>query len=318
MSSQTRLCKCNTGETPGETLIQGAYYRISRAICGYRCQVCIMLPMIPALTRIHGTCGVQILVAAVIAALLCHAQVMAADQVLRLAITTSFRDSGLADHLLPEFEKQNNARVHMVAVGSGMALEIARRGDVDVLVAHAPEEELRFMAQGWGNLREPIMYNYFLLLGSGPQQPDVVSALRYVAANSMTFVSRGDDSGTHKKEVSLWQQAGISPQGNGWYLSVGQGMAATLRLADQKKAVVLSDSGTWLALKDGLQLGVMVRDDELLKNTYHIIVVNPEKHAHANHEGALQFLRYITSKSGQDMISSYRVAGQQAFYAINE
>lgn len=257
------------------------------------------------------------LVAAVMAALLCPAPAVAAEQALRLAITTSFRDSGLADHLLPEFERRNNTRVHMVAVGSGMALEIARRGDVDVLVAHAPEEELRFMAEGWGHLREPIMYNYFLLLGPGLRQPDAISALRHVAASSMTFVSRGDDSGTHKKEISLWQQAGISPQGNAWYLSVGQGMAATLRLADQKGAVVLSDSGTWLALKDGLRLGVMVRDDELLKNTYHIIVVNPERHPHANHEGALKFLGYLRSKSGQDMISSYRVAGQQAFYAMD-
>lgn len=249
-------------------------------------------------------------------ALFCSGTAAAAG-VLRLAITTSFRDSGLADYLLPEFERQEGIRIDLVAVGSGMALEIARRGDVDALVAHAPTAELEFMAEGWGSYREPIMYNYFLLLGTQMQgQYDVISLLRHVADASFPFVSRGDDSGTHKKELSLWHEAGIAPERNSWYLSVGQGMAATLRIANQKQAVVLSDSGTWLALKDDLQLQVIVRDDELLKNPYHIIIVEPEKHKHANYDGAQKLLRFLTSKQGQSKINSYRIAGEQAFYPI--
>ena len=249
----------------------------------------------------------------------CGSTVAAAGEVLRLAITTSFRDSGLADYLLPEFERENNLRIDLVAVGSGMALEIARRGDVDALVAHAPEAELNFMAQGWGAQREPVMYNYFLLVGPRSlqlQQPGVVSVLQHIRDNSIPFVSRGDDSGTHKKELSLWRQAGISAEDENWYLSVGQGMAASLRLANQKDAVVLSDSGTWLALKDKLQLKVIVRNDELLKNPYHIMVVDPKKHPHSNHQGALKLLQYLTSNAGQEKINSYKIAGEQAFYPI--
>ncbi|MGV0005237.1 MAG: substrate-binding domain-containing protein [Candidatus Porifericomitaceae bacterium WSBS_2022_MAG_OTU9] len=261
---------------------------------------------------------IKIMAMVAVVVLFCSGHAAAAS-VLRLAITTSFRDSGLADYLLPEFERQNNIRIDLVAVGSGMALEIARRGDIDALVAHAPPAELEFMAEGWGAHREPIMYNYFLLLGMQGQvqgEYDVISLLRHVAAASLPFVSRGDDSGTHKKELSLWREAGISLERNSWYLSVGQGMAATLRIADQKRAVVLSDSGTWLALKDDLQLQVMVRDDELLKNPYHIIIVDPEKHKHANYDSAQKLLQFLTSKQGQSKIDSYRIAGEQAFYPV--
>ncbi len=229
-----------------------------------------------------------------------------------LATTTSTYDSGLLDVLVPIFEKQTGYRVKVIAVGTGAALRMGERGDADVLLVHAPEAEEAFMAAGHGLDREFVMYNDFVIVGP-PDDPahirgldDAVEALRRIARAQVLWLSRGDDSGTHKKEMALWREAGVAPQG-AWYQETGQGMGATLTIASDKGAYTLSDRGTYLYLRHTLRLDILVEGDPRLFNVYHVIVVNPAKHPNVNVEGARAFADFLTSPQVQDIIRSYGV-----------
>lgn len=198
-----------------------------------------------------------------------------------LATTTSTQDSGLLDALLPAFEEESGCTVKTVAVGSGTALEMGRKGDVDVLLSHSPEDEEQFMADGYGLSREPVMHNDFVVVGPEADPADVggaqdaADALARIARREATFASRGDDSGTHAKELSLWEQAGISPAGS-WYLQTGQGMGETLTIASQKAAYTLADRGTFLAT-EGTESAILFEGSPDLLNRYHVILVDREE-----------------------------------------
>lgn len=240
----------------------------------------------------------------------------AAIGILRLAVTTSTEDSGLLTVLRPAFEVSSGLRLHIVATGSGKALRLARDGEVDVLLVHSPTAEIEFMAGGWGRLRTPIMYNDFVLLGPpGPMEPDITGFFRAIAAANGTFVSRGDNSGTHAKEQELWRLAGVMPSVG--YLSVGQGMATALQMADEKQAYALCDRGTWLALRDRLDLQVRSQGSPLLHNPYHVIAVNPAHHPYVNFVGARALIAFLAGVEGQELIDSFRVSGERLFHPLS-
>lgn len=229
-----------------------------------------------------------------------------------LATTTSTRDSGLLDVLVPMFEQETGYTVKVVVVGTGAALRMGANGDADVLLVHAPEAEEQFMAEGHGSERLLVMYNDFVIVGPAEDPAgvrgmgDAVAALGRVAQAEVLWLSRGDDSGTHKKEKKLWKEAGITPSGT-WYQESGQGMGATLRIASEKGAYTLTDRATYLNLRHTLDLEVLVKGDSRLFNVYHVIVVNPEKHPGVNVEGAQAFADFITSPQVQDIIRAYGV-----------
>ncbi len=242
-----------------------------------------------------------------------------------LATTTSTQDSGLLDVLIPLFEKETGYTVKVIAVGTGAALRMGERGDADVLLVHAPEAEEAFMAAGHGLEREYVMYNDFVIVGP-PDDPagirgmeDASAAMKRIAESQTLWISRGDDSGTHKKEKSLWKEAGIDPTplaSQPWYQESGQGMGATLRIASEKGGYTLSDRATYLNLQHTLHLDILVEGDPRLYNVYHVIVVNPEKHPNVNVEGARAFADFMTSPQVQDIIRSYGVDrfGQPLFH----
>ena len=228
---------------------------------------------------------------------------------LLLASTTSTEDSGLFDVLLPAFEAAHpDLEVRLTAVGTGQALTLGRRRDADVLLVHAPDEEARFVADGHAMGRCQVMYNDFVLVGPASDPAvvagaaDAAEALARVAVASSSFVSRGDDSGTHRKERSLWTDAGVQPSG-GWYLEIGQGMAEALRMAAEKQAYTLTDRATYLNLRDGLELELMVEGDPRLFNPYGVIPVAGA----ANAEGALAFARWVTGAEAQELIRGFGV-----------
>jgi tungstate transport system substrate-binding protein len=225
---------------------------------------------------------------------------------LLLATTTSTRDAGLLDELLPRFERRSGCTVKTLAVGSGEAMELGERGDADVLLVHSPEDEEEFMAEGHGASREAVMHNDFVLLGPAAdparigQAGDATEALTRIGEREAAFASRGDDSGTHAKELSLWEAAGIEPAG-GWYVETGQGMGETLTIAGQKEAYTLSDRGTYLAT-DNVDLELLVEGGEELPNPYHAIVVEAEG---VNRDCAQRFSDWITAPSTQRAIGSF-------------
>jgi tungstate transport system substrate-binding protein len=240
--------------------------------------------------------------------------------VITLATTTSTRDTGLLDHLAPIFEKQSGVQVKVVAVGSGQALELGRRGDADVLLTHSPEAELEFMEQGHGKQRRAVMYNDFVLLGpaddpAGIRDQDPAAALQALAKSESPFVSRADESGTHKKELKLWKDANIQPSGD-WYIRAGSGMAETLRMADQKEAYTLSDRGTYLSQKKNLRLVVLVEKNPPLDNHYTVVTVDPQKHPNVNAAGAQSFADFLIAPDTQKIIGSFGTEsfGQPLFY----
>jgi tungstate transport system substrate-binding protein len=252
-------------------------------------------------------------------------------QVLRLATTTSTEDSGLLAAILPLFEQQHNARVDVVAVGTGQALELGTNGDADVVLVHARLREDKFVAEGDGLNRLDVMYNDFVIVGPSGDPAGIGSvatgkeAFAQIAAASAAFVSRGDDSGTHSKEKSVWASAGITPTTEaGWYFSIGQGMGETLLFANEKGAYTLTDRGTWLAMQDRLSNlallvgGATVADnmDKSLLNPYGVIPVNPEKHPGVNFELATLFAEWITSAEIEKMIGEFGqdTYGQSLFY----
>lgn len=232
---------------------------------------------------------------------------------LKLATTTSTDDSGLLDYLLPEFQKDTNYKVEVIAVGTGQAIEMGEAGDVDVILVHSRAAEDKFVADGFGVDRRDVMYNDFLIIGPGEDPAgikgtqDALAALKAIAEKKAAFVSRGDDSGTHKKELTIWKQAGIEPAGD-WYIEAGQGMGDTFLMADEKKAYTLIDRATYLALQDKYQLETIVEGDTALFNPYGVIPLNPEKFPNRDFEGATAFAEWLTSEKGQKMIGEFGVA----------
>ncbi len=247
-------------------------------------------------------------------------------QVLTLATTTSTENSGLLAYILPDFEKRYNARVDVVAVGTGQALEIGSHGDADVVLVHARSKEDAFMEAGHGLLRKDVMYNDFVIIGP-PEDPagisglaDAASAFTKIAKAESTFISRGDESGTHTKELEIWEKAGIEPTGD-WYISAGATMGAVLTMAQEKIAYTLTDRGTYLArtLED-VDLPILVEGDPILFNPYGVMVVNPEEHPGVNSELAKVFVEWLTSVETQEMIGRFGVKefGQPLFVPDSE
>lgn len=235
-----------------------------------------------------------------------------------LATTTSTEDSGLLDYLLPYFEREHGVDVKVIAVGTGQALELARRGDADVVLVHAKARELEFMAQGHGANRSAVMHNFFLIVGppedpAGVRGANVTFALQTIAAHEATFLSRGDRSGTHTKELQLWAAADVQPAGR-WYKEVGNGMEATLRMANELGAYTLSDDGTFAVHDAQLRLEVLVGPQPPLQNNYSVITVNPARHPNVRFDLADAFAQWITGPEGQALIGTYVVAGRQIFY----
>jgi tungstate transport system substrate-binding protein len=228
---------------------------------------------------------------------------------IRLATTTSTVDSGLLDVLAPVFEKKYGIEVDILSLGTGQALETGRRGDADVVLVHARQAEDEFVASGHGIDRRDVMHNDFVLVGDPSDSADVrgynaVQALAKIASSGSLFVSRGDDSGTHKKEMALWKAAGLGPSGD-WYLKAGSGMGETLLLANEKGAYTLADRGTYLAFRDKIRLAILVQNDPPLLNPYGIIAVNPKLHKDVNYRGAMKFIDFITSAEGQEIIAEF-------------
>ena len=243
-----------------------------------------------------------------------------AQPALILATTTSTQDSGLLDDLLPRFEKATGITVKTIAVGSGEALAMGRRGDADVLLVHSRAAEDEFMAQGHGSLRLDVMYNDFVLLGP-PSDPaglrglGIVDAMKRIAERGVPFASRDDRSGTHARELDLWKRAGVDPAGKPWYAATGQGMGETARIASEKRACTLADRGTYLALRKSLDLAVLVEGSPELRNSYRVIVVNPARHPKARASEATRLAEWLVSPEAQRAIGEFGRArfGQPLF-----
>jgi tungstate transport system substrate-binding protein len=245
--------------------------------------------------------------------------VQGAEHVLRLATTTSTDNSGLLKHLLPTFEKSSGFQVHVIAVGTGKALRMGQDGDVDVVMVHARSDEDKFVAAGYGVNRRDLMYNDYVIVGPKQDQAgiggikDAAAALAQIAAKEAVFISRGDESGTYKKEQALWQTADIMPQGK-WYRSIGQGMEQALQIASEMQGYTLADRGTWLALRKKLDLSVLVQGDRRLFNPYGVIAVNPARYPDVNYLGAMAFVTWLTSPEGQNQIVAFKIEGETLFF----
>jgi len=254
-----------------------------------------------------------LLILGLIGSLLVAASV-AADTRIRCASTTSTQNSGLFDYLLPIFEKKTGIKIDVVAVGTGAALEIGKRGDADVVLVHAPDLEINALQEGFFVNRREVMYNDFIVIGPA-NDPLKIKGLRSapeafkkIAAQGAPFVSRGDKSGTHTKELAIWKQAGIEPKGQKWYLEVGQGMEKTQRIANEKRAYTLTDRGTWLATKDKdkLEMVVVLEGDPALFNQYGVMAVNPEKHKNVKFKEAMELVDWLVSPEGQQAIRDFK------------
>jgi tungstate transport system substrate-binding protein len=244
------------------------------------------------------------------------------DQFITVASTTSTENSGLFEHLLPIFEGETGIDVRVVAVGTGQAIELAERGDADVLFVHHKPSEEQFVAEGYGVERQDVMYNDFVIVGpaSDPAgvkgMKDAAAALDKIAEAEAPFASRGDDSGTHKAELALWQEAGVdvAGQSGSWYRETGSGMGPTLNTAAGMDAYALTDRGTWLSFDNRQNLEILVEGDPGLFNQYGIILVSPEKHQHVKADMGQNFIDWVLSDEGQKAIGAYTINGQQAFF----
>ena len=272
--------------------------------------------------------------------------VWAGEKIIKMSTTTSTQASGLLDVLLPELEKDTGIKVKVIAKGTGAAIRDGVDGNVDVILVHAREREMKFIKQGYGTNRYAVMHNDFIIVGP-PADPaglkgssDAIGAFKKLAATKERFVSRGDDSGTHTKEQALWKTTGLDlevqkstifkkgrkrtvsfiyPNGsNKWYISIGQGMGKTITFADEKKAYTLADRGTYIKYKYGrdvsLDLEIMCEGDTILHNPYGVIPINPDKHPHVKYLKAKQFAEWLVSPKGQFLISNYRLNGKRLFY----
>jgi tungstate transport system substrate-binding protein len=241
-----------------------------------------------------------------------------AQEHLRLATTTSTENSGLLGYLLPTFEKAFNLKVDVVAVGSGQALKLAENGDADVVLSHAPSLEEPFVASGFGVNRRGVMYNDFVIVGPPADpagikgMPSATAALKTLADKQATFLSRGDESGTHVKEKELWAAAGITPSG-AWYRSAGVGMGQLLQMADETRGYTLTDRGTYLSRKQKGDLVILVENDTALFNPYSLIATNPARYPTAKYIAAMQLIAWMTSVEGQKQIASYQIDGKTLF-----
>ncbi len=272
--------------------------------------------------------------------------VWAADKIIKMSTTTSTQASGLLDVLLPELEKDAGIKVKVIAKGTGAALRDGMDGNVDVILVHARERELKFVEQGYGTKRYAVMHNDFIIIGP-PADPaglkgssDAIAAFKKLAATRSRFVSRGDDSGTHTKEQSIWKKTGLTmetkttliekkgkkreltfihPHGLGnWYWSIGQGMGKTLTLADEKQAYTMTDRGTYIKYKFGrevpIELDILCQGDPVLANPYGVIPIDPQMHPHVKYELAKEFAEWLVSERAQTVIANYRLLGKQLFY----
>ena len=244
-----------------------------------------------------------------------------AEPNLILATTTSTQDSGLLDVLIPLFESQTGYIVKTVAVGTGEALKMGEEGNADVLLVHAPASEVTYMDGGNGKDRLLVMHNDFIIVGPATDPAKIkglstVDAFAAIYNAGSPFVTRGDDSGTHKKELSLWTLTKLDPKGQAWYIDTGQGMGASLTVASEKGAYILTDRATYLANKTNLQLEILLEGDESLLNVYHVITVNPTKWPKVNYDGAIAFAKFITSPATQEVIAGFGKDkfGQSLFY----
>lgn len=246
----------------------------------------------------------------------------AEEQSILLQSTTSTANSGLYDAILPLFSNKTGIKVHVVAVGTGQAIKNARNGDGDVLLVHARSAEEKFVAEGYGVQRFDVMYNDFIIVGPAADPAriagirDATTALQQIAQSEARFASRGDNSGTHKKEMSLWKSAGIDPTAasGAWYRETGSGMGATLNAAVGMDAYALTDRGTWISFKNKGDFQILVAGDANLFNQYGVILVNPEKHPHVKAGAGQAFIDWILSDAGQSAIASYTLEGQQLFF----
>jgi tungstate transport system substrate-binding protein len=255
------------------------------------------------------------------AVLLGPASAVAQDKFIVVASTTSTQDSGLFGYLLPLLKQKTGIDVRVVAQGTGQALDTGRRGDADVVLVHAKSAEEKFLAEGFGVKRYPVMYNDFVLIGpqddpAGVKGKDIVTALRTIKQKAAPFISRGDRSGTNIAELKLWRDAGIdiAAEKGAWYREIGQGMGAALNMASAADAYVLSDRGTWLSFKNRGPLAILVEGDKRLFNQYGVMLVNPAEHPNVKVALGQQFIDWLVSPEGQKAIAGYKINGQQLFY----
>ena len=250
---------------------------------------------------------------------LCVASGVVGAESITLSSTTSTEQSGLFAHLLPQFKQASGLDVKVVAVGTGQALDIGRRGDADALLVHDQAAEEKFVAEGFGLRRYPVMYNDFVLIGpkadpAATRGSDIVAALKKISASNAAFISRGDKSGTHSAEIRYWTTAGLASQRGSGYKECGCGMGPALNMAAATGAYVLADRGTWLAFKNRGDLTVLVEGDKRLFNQYGVIVVNPARHPQLKTAQAQKFADWIISPAGQAAIASYKIGGEQLFF----
>ncbi|MBC8019163.1 MAG: substrate-binding domain-containing protein [Verrucomicrobia bacterium] len=236
----------------------------------------------------------------------------ASPKAIILATTTSTQDSGLLDILVPMFEKENGFQVKTISVGSGQAMKMGEKGEADVLLVHSPDAEKKFMADGFGATRRLVMHNDFIILGPAADPARVKGAkadeaMKRIAQTNSLFASRGDNSGTHAKENGLWKAAGVNPDGQKWYQQTGLGMGQTLNVAAEKRAYVLTDRATYLALKKNLGLDILVEGDGKLLNIYHVLEINPTRWPKVNNAGGKAFADFMVSKKTQEVISRFGV-----------
>ena len=238
---------------------------------------------------------------------------------LRLATTTSTENSGLLNAILPLFEAKYDTKVRVISVGSGKAMKLGENGDVDVVLVHSRADEEKFVAAGFGVNRRDVMYNDFIVVGpksdpAGIRGSDVLTAFKKIAAAGSGFVSRGDDSGTHKMEQSYWKAAGVEPAAMSGYASAGLGMGEVLMMAAEMQRYTLTDRATYAAYRAKTGLEILVSGDAKLFNPYGVIAVNPARHPGVNHAGAMQFIEWLTSTEGQAAIAAFQVDGEQLFF----
>ena len=249
---------------------------------------------------------------ATLCTLVCGTAAFAASKTVILATTTSTQDSGLLDVLVPQFEKVSGFQVKTISVGSGQTMKMGEKGEADVLLVHSPDAEKKFMADGFGTTRRLVMHNDFIIVGPAVDPAKIkgataAEALKRIALSGIVFASRGDNSGTHAKEKGLWKAAGVNPEGQKWYQQTGLGMGQTLNVAAEKKGYTLTDRATYLSLKKGLGLEILVEGDGKLLNIYHVIELNTVKWPKVNAEGGKAFADFMIAKKSQELIGRFGI-----------